>query len=274
MADERKNSSFLSQSQASTRLPTIAVSAKWSTYPDRFRWIVEQGFALEYSPNPEAFHLVREHIKPLLNIGVRVRHHGFFPGYEIGDRDAEKAEQAMRVHLVALGAIYGHGEQVITLHVGLTKGVQIDPGRVVENLSKLVEYGRALGISVSLENLRRGPTSHPETVVEWARKSGAMITLDAGHVVSNERVQNGEFTVHDFIEMFEDRLIEVHLYEKETDRHYAPQDMKVLGPIVDRLFETNCSWWTIELDDYEDILQTRILVIDHLLTQLKFQKKM
>lgn len=267
MSDEQTFSSFLSRPYVPTRPLTIAVSAKWFTYPNRFRWIAEKGFALEYTPGPQAFHLLPEHIDPLLNAGVRVRHHGFFPGYEIGDLNPENAERAMRVHFAALNAMRGRGEQVLTFHIGLTKGVRIDSGRVAENLGRLVEYGRDLGITVSLENLKRGQTSHPEIVAEWAQKSGAMITLDIGHAVSNERVQNGELTVHDFIEIFEDRLIEAHLYEKETDRHHAPQDMAVLGPIVDRLLETNCSWWTIELDDFEDILRTRILVIDHLLAQ-------
>jgi len=244
--------------------PTIALSARWDTYPDRFRWIVEHGFALEYSPNPEAFDLLPKHVDLFLEAGIPVRHHGFFPGYEIGHQDAAIAERAMRVHMAALEAMRGRGEQVITFHVGLRREDPIDPGRVVENLWWLVERARDLGITVCLENLRRGPTSHPENVVAWARASGAMITLDIGHAVSCQRVQSGELTALDFVEMVADRLFEVHMYERETDRHHPPQDMTTLGPIVDRLLATRCTWWTIELEDYAEALATRNLLLNYL----------
>jgi len=245
-------------------LPTIALSARWDTYPDRFRWIAEHGFALEYSPTPEAFALLPKHVAPFLEAGIPVRYHGFFPGYEFGHQDAAIAERAMRVHMAALEAIRGRGEQVITFHVGLRKREPIDPDRVVENLSKLVEHARGLGITVCLENLREGPTSHPENLVAWAHASGAMITLDIGHAVSCQRAQSGELTVLNFVEMFADRLLEVHVYERETDRHHPPQEMTILGPIVDRLLTTQCVWWTIELDDYAEALATRGLLLDYL----------
>jgi len=91
-----------------------------------------------------------------------------------------------------------------------------------------------------------------------------MITLDVGHAVSCQRVQDGELTPLDFVEIFADRLREAHMYERETDRHYPPQDMILLGPIVDRLMTTQCGWWTIELDDLNEALATRNLLTDHL----------
>jgi sugar phosphate isomerase/epimerase len=232
--------------------------------PDRLAWIAENGFALEYSPNPEVFETLPAHVDPLLKAGVPVRYHGFFPRYELGHADAETAERALGVHVAALEAMHGRGEQVITVHVGLKREVPLDPDRVVTNLSRLVERARDLGITVCLENLRRGPTSDPETVVEWARQSGAMITLDVGHAVSCQRVQEGALTPLDFVELFTDRLHEAHVYEREEDRHYPPRDMSVLGPIVDRLLETHCTWWTIELNDYDEALATRSLLLDYL----------
>jgi sugar phosphate isomerase/epimerase len=244
--------------------PTIALSAHWHTYPDRFNWIAEHGFAIEYSPNPNALDALRRHMDPFLEAGIPVRYHGFFPNHELGHRDSAIAERALRLHLAALEAMQGRGEQVITCHIGLRHQDPIDPGRAVDNLAKLVEWARDLGITVCLENLRRGPTSHPETVLTWARASRAMITLDVGHAVSSERVQSGELTALDFVNTFADRLLEAHIYEREADRHYPPQDMSILGPIVDRLLATQCIWWTIELDDPVEALSTRALLLDHL----------
>jgi len=251
-------------------IPTIALSAHWHTHPERFEWIEAHGFAAEYTPNPEAFERLPAHVDPLLEAGIPVRYHGFFPRHEFGHADAAAAERAVEVHLASLEALQGRGEQFITLHCGLNPDIPLDLSRAVTNLSRLAQRACDLGITVSLENLRRGPTSDPETVVAWASESGAMITLDVGHAVSCRRVQDGESTVIDFIAAFTgrrnaaDRLREVHMYERETDHHHAPRDMRALGPIVDRLMETDCRWWTIELDDPDEALATRTLLIDYL----------
>ena len=122
-------------------IPTIALSAHWHTYPDRFEWITEHGFAAEYSPNPQAFDRLPAHIGPFLETGVPVRYHGFFPRHEFGHADAVTAERAVQVHLSALEAMQGRGEQIITLHIGLNPEVPLDLVRAVTNLSRLVERG-------------------------------------------------------------------------------------------------------------------------------------
>lgn len=250
--------------RASAGSPTIALSAAWRACPERLHWIAQHDFAAEYAPHPAAFEALPRHIDPLLEAGTPVRYHGFFPDHEIGHQDAAIAEQALRVQGAALEAMHGRGEQVITVHVGLDRAAPLDPGRVVENLGRLVERGRQLGITCCLENLRDGPTSHPDTVLSWARETGAMITLDVGHALSCPQVQNGELAATDFVSAFADRLWEAHMYERETDRHHPPQDMTILGPIVDRLLETRCAWWTIELDEYAEALATRGLLVDYL----------
>jgi sugar phosphate isomerase/epimerase len=243
---------------------TIALSAPWHACPDRLTWIAEHGFAVEYAPDPDALDKLHQHIDPLLHAGIPVRYHGFFPDHEIGHKDAAVAEHALQVQMAALEAMHGRGQQVITVHVGLNRMAPLDPGRVVENLARLAERGRDLGITICLENLRRGPTSDPGTVSAWAEAAGAMITLDIGHAISCQQVQDGELTVSDFFSAFGSRLWEVHMYERETDKHHPPRDMSILGPILNRLLETRCSWWTIELDDYAEALSTRSLLFDYL----------
>ncbi len=244
---------------------TLAVSAKWHVFPEKFDWLIQKGFSLEYTPDPNNLTNSSNHLTPYLNEGARVRHHGYFPGYEIGDKRPDRARQAMQLHYQALEAIKGLGEQNITVHVGLTADIKLDHDLVIQNLRSIVRYGQKHGITVSLENLRFGPTSNPEIVLKWTQLTGAKITMDIGHAVSSERVAKKELSVPQIINMFCHDLVEVHFYESETDRHHAPQDMTILGPVVDKLLTTHCSWWTIELDTYEDILRTRDLLLNHLL---------
>lgn len=243
---------------------TLAVSAKWFHFPDKLDWLAGQGFAIEYTPDSSNLAQMSEHILPYTKKGLKIRHHGFFPGFEFGDSDATRAERAMKVHYEALELMSGLGEPVVTCHAGLTHGVELDINRVIDNLTKIVQYGKDRGVLVSLENLRKGLTSNPDTLLNIAEKSGANITLDIGHAVTCERVEAGEFSVPEIVNMFSSKLIEVHYYERETDQHYAPGNMQVLGPIVDALLQTNCTWWTVELEEYPDILRTRELLFTHL----------
>jgi len=257
----------LNQSLTPPSRPVIALSAKWHTCPDRINWITEHGFSLEYSPDPAQLGLVSKQLRPYLDAGLLIRHHAFFPGYEIGHGDREKRKRAMQVHLSALDTIRNLGEPFITIHIGLDVNDDIDFAAAVDNLARLADYGRAKGVTVCLENLRRGPASNPELLLRWAEESGAMITFDIGHAVSSRRVVNGEITTVEFLDSISDRVVEAHVYEKETDRHHPPEDISVLGPVIDRLLLTACTWWTIELDDCEEALSTRRLLLDYLGTK-------
>jgi sugar phosphate isomerase/epimerase len=246
---------------------TLAVSTQWHNFPKKTDWLVQQGFSLEYTPDAGNLNQTAGQLAGYIAEGARIRHHGYFPGHEIGDNRSDRAEEAMQLHFKALDSIKGIGEQHITVHVGLVADIEISRTRVVRNLRRLVQYGRQRGITVSLENLRFGPTSSPETVLEWTQKTGAKITLDIGHAVSCSRVKDNEINVPQIVDLFSQDLVEVHFYESETDRHHAPQDMSLLGPIVDRLLSTACTWWTIELDAHEEILRTRNLLTDYLESQ-------
>lgn len=244
--------------------PTIALSARWNAYPRRFRCLAAHGFALEYTPSPDALEALPTHVAAFLAAGIPVRYHAFFPEHEFGHRDANIAETSLRLQMALLEAMQGLGDQVITVHIGLLPTTPLDLGRAQANLVRLAERARELGITLCLENLRRGPTSDPQTVRAWAQQADTMITLDVGHAVSCQAVQRGERTVMDYIATFAARLLEVHLYEREEDRHYPPKDMSILGPIVERLLETRCSWWTLELPTLDEALATRELLLTYL----------
>jgi len=243
---------------------TLAVSTQWYVFPEKFDWLSQHGFGMEYAPNFEQFHLIKEHLNPYIEKQNPVRHHGYFPGFEFGNTDAQKAEQALQLHMRLVDAVQGCGEPVMTVHVGLPPFIELNHKRVIQNLTRLVEYSRERGVTICLENLRKGPTSNPEIVIDWAEKSGSSITMDIGHAVSCERVTNGDLNVPDIVRMFSHLLEEVHFYESETDKHHAPKNMSVLGPVIDQLLKTNCRWWTIELDAYDEILTTQKLIYDYL----------
>ena len=242
---------------------TLAVSTTWRHNASRLDWIAANGLACAFTPNPDRLDLISRKLIPYIDNGMPVRHHGYFPGEEIGHAHAATAEDAMQLHFKAMEAMQGVGEPLMTVHVGLDRTLPLDHHRVVKNLARLSEYGKKIGVAVSLENLRRGPTANPETLLDWARRSGAGITLDIGHAVSSQCVCSKAISVETIIDLAAERLVEVHFYASETDRHWAPRNMDILGPIADKLITTDCRWWTIELEDTQDVLFTRGLLIDY-----------
>lgn len=243
---------------------TLAVTAKWPTYPKRLDWILNNGFALEYAPNPEMLESFPNKIDPFLEKGLVVRYHAYLPSYEIGHANQAMAERGLQMHKKMMDQIHGKGEPVLTVHIGLRPADPIDKNRAISNLKALVDYGKPLGLTICLENLRRGLTSDPSNVYDWAEKADSKITLDIGHAISCDHVKSGKLTAYDYINKFADRLHELHLYGYESDRHYPPQSLSEIEGLLDIAKSINCNWWTIELDDYDEIQFTKGLVSGYL----------
>ncbi len=235
----------------------MSLNVRHDSPPERLAWAVENGFALEYTPCLEHLSTLETSLSPYVNRGTLIRFHAFLSGYELGMKYQGKTSPALKAHLEVLKAIRGIGQPVMTVHIQLDPSICIDEKQAAFELSKLVESAEGMGITITLENLRRGYTSHPENVLALSEASGANITLDIGHAISCQRVRNGKLTPHDFIAAFRNRLCEVHIYGYEDDRHYPIKDWAGMKPIIADLLNTRCYWWTIELENLDEALATR-----------------
>jgi sugar phosphate isomerase/epimerase len=242
----------------------MAANVRWQSCAHRFAWAQAHGLAVEFGPDPDNLHLMSRQTEVYRASGWPLRYHGFFPNHELGNSDPGAAGAALAVHCAATDAIGDLGGGVMTVHVNLCRSTPFDPDVAQNNLNQLVAHAQSRGVTISLENLRAGFASHPEKVVEMALVSGAMLTLDIGHAVCCARVQQGEITPLDFVSLFRDRLEEVHMYGKETDRHYPGEDAAAMGPLLESLLDTRCRWWTIELDYDEEALATRDKLVGYL----------
>ena len=245
-------------------IPVLAISLDAKDPVDRFLWAKHNFRAVEYAPDPLYPELIAVHLQPFVAAGMPIRFHCRFREYEIGNSDPVQAAEALRVHLRMLGAIKNFGNTFVTVHCNLNRQIDFNPEIAVENLTRLVAYGRSFGITICLENLRLGNASIPMDVMRWAELSGSMITMDIGHAVSSEVVKSGALSLRDVVNVFYNRICEAHVYGKEEGRHYPIVDFNPLQPAVDRLLKANCYWWTIELDGYEEALATREVVSDYL----------
>ena len=245
-------------------LLTIALSVIVAEYPEKFELARKNEFALEYTPDPLLPEMIRVHVEPYIQTGIPVRYHTRFFDYELGNEDPDKAAEALLIHKNVIDEIVGYGEQVVTVHLNLNKSTPFNTRTAVNNLKELSKYAKEKGIALCLENLKKGPTSYPENVIDWAEEADTMITMDLGHAISSDYVCSGNITVEEMVSMFKPRLHEVHMYAKEEDRHYPITDITGMTSIIDSLLTTECRWWTIELDDINEAFDTRKKILDYL----------
>lgn len=246
---------------------TIALSVQAKEFPERFSWAEDNAFALEYTPDPLHPEIILDHTMPFARHGTPVRFHTRFFDHEMGNSDPGKAVEALLVHLHVIDAISELDQPVVTVHLNLNRRIPFNSQIAEENLTRLVEYAKEHSVTVCLENLRRGLSSDPANILTWVETSGAMITLDVGHAVSSEVVREGKISVPEIVDRFHERLYEVHMYAKEEDRHYPIEDIVQVSPVIDHLLRTGCSWWTIELDDRVEAMNTRQRLLDYLSTK-------
>jgi len=249
----------------------LAFSADHPDSRARLSWIDTCAYAVEYSPDPERLDLLPEAVSPFLKSDIPVRFHARYFRYEIGHADRHEADKAMEVHKKTLENIHNLGQSVVTVHTGLVQGVPVREERIVENLSRLVELAERLGITLCLENLRKGHASDPHKILEWADISGAMITLDTGHVMGCPMVLNRKMSADAIADLFASRIFQVHVYGYEDQTgHHPILNLEHLKPLIHKLIHTNCRWWTIELHDPQQAMFTRNILQDYLRTAYPF----
>jgi sugar phosphate isomerase/epimerase len=245
--------------------PTLAFTAAATDPASRLHWVGDQADAVEFSPDPNNLEWLEEAIRPFLSKNHLIRYHARYFEHELGHADQDLADLALDAHLRTLRAMVGLGEPVVTVHTGLDPSQPVHESTFMENLARLVAYGKDMGIVVCLENLRCGPSSEPANVLRWAEWTGAMITLDVGHALGSEAARDGRCPVEGFVDLFADRLFEVHIYGREDDQgHHPIEDIVPFRPLMAKLLQTECVWWTIELQRPEHALETRALLLNEL----------
>jgi sugar phosphate isomerase/epimerase len=128
----------------------------------------------------------------------------------------------------------------------------------LEHLGRVAAAGRERGVTVCLENLKRGWTSDPGRLLTMAEAAGSAITLDLGHANASPFVQNGG-TLEAFTETVISRIANVHVYAIETpDGRHRPLDaLNGHGRALDRLLAHGRHRWVLELSSRDDLAVTR-----------------
>lgn len=189
--------------------------------------------------------------------------HAPYADLEIGHRDAELAAASLRVLREYADIAAELGAHHLNVHVGSFGLAPEERSRegLVRNLSSLMEHAARRGTQVTVENLRRGLTSEPETFADLLRATGTPVTFDHGHAHGSAWVQEGHGTVLDVLHSIPTPIVAAHLYLTERDdTHIPPTDPDEMAAALGLLRERGCDFWVLELLGREALEQTRRVV--------------
>jgi sugar phosphate isomerase/epimerase len=193
--------------------------------------------------------------------------HAPYTDLELGHRDGEYAGAALRVLREYVDVAAELGVHHMNLHVG-SHGLGPDEyawDTLCRNLTALLEHAARRRVLLTVENLRLGLTSDPETFARLLRATGAPACFDTGHAHGSEWVQRGRGSVVDVLRAIPTRVAAAHVYYTETeDTHHPATDVDQLGPTLDGLHEAGCDWWVVELHTREALERTRAVLDQYL----------
>ena len=193
--------------------------------------------------------------------------HAPYTDLELGHRNPEHAAAALRILKDYVDAAAELGAHHVNVHVGTfaPDPAELSHETIVWNLSTLLEHGALRGVPVTVENLRGGPTSDPDSFAAILRATGAPVTFDLGHAAGCPWVQDGRGTVLDFLQSMPTPILASHIYLVEKDdTHFAPQSVTEMAPALAALTDAGCDFWVLELHSMVALEQTRRIVDQHL----------
>jgi sugar phosphate isomerase/epimerase len=193
--------------------------------------------------------------------------HAPYTDLEIGHRDPHHAAAAVRILQDYIDATGELGAHHLNMHVGsyALAPEELSWEGLVRNVGTLLEYAARRGVRLTVENLRDGVTSNPETFTRLLEATGAPVTFDLGHAHGSAWVQNGRGSVVEFLRSIPTPILATHIYWTEhNDTHFVPEKLSDIAPALDALVAAVCDFWVLELHTQETLEQTRRIVDEYL----------
>jgi sugar phosphate isomerase/epimerase len=249
-----------------TGLPKLACCNFFPDVKQLKEFALDHGFdGVDWTLRPEDLPRNRKQLLSLMGrISVlkhlEIRYHLSFKLWDLGHKDKGKAEDAVKAFSQACRLVSRLGGRLMTVHIGLGRDSmeEISWERTLTNLTNLADLARILGIRVCLENLARGWTSRPDLYEKLIRKTKCWGTLDIGHAQVCGSVTSQSYDIEDFALPHPERILNAHIYDKETVEGHAPP--AEIADLYERLQLLRtlplCDWWVLELRDEKSLLQT------------------
>lgn len=195
----------------------------------------------------------------IIDNNLKLRFHLPYSYIEIAHNEKEIQTYSISVikeYLKFIAALKGH---YAIIHVGYYEGS--DTSIALKNLELLANYSYDLGIKLCIENLISGLTANPYFLVQALGIKNLFFCFDTGHcsAMSTNNLQYLS-TIKNILH----KCVHSHVYKTEDNIHnhipFSSYNEMKSSKIIKMLLESNCNWFTMELDSkYEQFNQKCLL---------------
>ncbi len=129
----------------------------------------------------------------------------------------------------------------------------------VSSILEIRAYAGGRGFTILIENLTKGITSNPKSFLNLIKMTNAEVVFDVGHANVCAWAKDNRKNALDFLNEISVPVFHAHLYwyENEEEKHIAPEKIEDILPIIKKLVQNGCYWWTIELFNPSEVLMVK-----------------
>lgn len=234
-------------------MKTVAYSSLCCKYIDDILLLVSSNnfgsveWDLNFIPpilSQKRFDYIRNYI---VDNKIELRFHLPYSYIEIAHNEKEFQTYSISVIKEYLKFIAKLGSHYAIIHVGCYEGS--NSSIALKNLELLANYSNDLGIKLCMENLINGLTANTNFLKQALGIKNLFFCFDTGHcyVVSKHNLQ--------YLSTIKDNLykcVHSHVYKTEDNLHnhipFNSNSEIKSSKIIKMLLESNCNWFTMELD--------------------------
>lgn len=181
-----------------------------------------------------------------------------FLDVEVASRDpvwAQASTLMLKSYLQVLGQLT---PAYLNLHVATDAYEdEADPKTAIRNIKELVKAADDFGLTICVENVRRGVTSDPSIYREIVVESGAKATIDIGHARGSDYVLKTKTDPMEFVRGIEDRIVTAHIYAFEDDQgHHPITEPTEVEDFLAAFAANNVEYWVLEHHSEETFVVT------------------
>lgn len=233
------------------RRPTLAVSSWVYKYPDNMFEVVKTTefraieWDLDYIPVPLSSHRCHQLREKIEELKISLRYHLPHSTCDLGSKSSKVRKISEKYLQLNLELIARLGADYAVLHFGQHEEKEI---LTLASLTSVIEIASNYGITIAIENLPVGPTSHPELLKQILSESGAELALDVGHAKKANVFQ-------ELLSLLSSKTTHIHFYGSEDDSYnHRPflSDSDALETASFLLRKSQAMWWTFEMSKLDE----------------------
>ena len=235
-------------------------------YIDDVLTVVKEEKYVEWNLNTIPFSIDMKRmtdVRDLISKYGEVRYHLPYSFWDLGSSNITISNDSHSYYCRLFEMINFLGSDVAVIHIGYSMDANAEMS--LKRLENLAKESEKYNIKLCVENLVKGPSSDISFIKKCLDIDNVYFCLDIGHAEFLKK--KGKNNIYEEISSIKDKIIHAHVYYVEdSNMNHVPFNKKTIlnNKWIDLLCDTDCTWYTMELDSKKDQGSQKRLLEDYL----------